>query len=182
MLSPVDTWDKPYQFMGNFPFPEADRHAADIDALHLQRLMNPAKRYGPMLEAEAYWESFHVRPEFYSLVNSHLLPPDNFRMFQHHYDVAVPLILGMEEVFRLVLPMLIRIEVPAARHIDTPVRDFACNWYPFETHGHTIHFDGGHTIVPKRGDMYIFDVDKWHWTEHLSKAIVYMMSLSLRRK
>lgn len=180
---------KPITFLGNYEFSHSTsadlmyRQMRDLDFPHL---VNPAKKYGPMHEY-AYWETFAQRPEFYSLVNAHKLKEytgELYYPFQTLDQICAPHIENLEaelgRTFNLKLPMMIEImHPPAANHIDTPVRDYTMNWYPFETFGHEVYF-GEETITPKRGDLFLFDVDLWHGTRHPNPGLVAFMSMSLR--
>ena len=176
---------KPITYLRNYSRPNADEQLAELRSIDLPRLVNPAKKYGPLIE-EAYWETFAQRPEFYSLVNAHKLPHHLFDLFKNLDEICARHVMALEQSlnvqFKLVLPMMIEItHAPAANHIDTPVRDYTMNWYPFENHGHEVYF-GDETIAPQRGDLYLFDVDQFHGTRHPNPGLVTFMSLSLRVK
>jgi hypothetical protein len=168
--------------LGNFQYIQAMNVLKEIQTLLLPRLVNPAKKYGPMIE-DLYWEQFHNRMEFSALVNAHLLPPSMFGIFLELEQICSPFIAryGFAD-WALRLPMLIEITTaPASHHVDTPVRDFVMNWYPFENYDHEIYFETGELIVPKQGDLFLFDVRNLHWTAHPNPGTVLFMSMSLRR-
>lgn len=176
---------KPITYLGNYSRLGADEQLDQLRRMDIPRMVNPAKKYGPLVP-DLYWETFAQRPEFYSLVNAHKLPYHLYDLFKNLDEVCaahidrLELALGLQ--FKLRLPMMIEItHAPAANHIDTPVRDYTMNWYPFETYDHEVYF-GKNTIVPQRGDLYLFDVDQWHGTRHPNPGLVTFMSMSLRIK
>jgi hypothetical protein len=176
----------PIRKLGNFlPDYDAQSLLFKLQNVPIPSIVNPAKRYGPLI-GTPYWETFAQRPEFYSLVNWHRLQEECLRLFNDLEDLCRPHIeelqtqLGIE--FRLKLPMMIEItHPPAANHQDTPVRDYTINWYPFENHGHEVYF-GEDTVVPDVGDLFLFDVDKFHGTRHPNPGLVTFMSYSLRHR
>lgn len=174
----------PISYLGNHEF-DGDSMALlrELLALPLPELVNPAKKYGPLIETP-YWETFEQRPEFYSLVNAHLLPVHLYEVFQAFQKVVAPYVADLEEytrrTFKLALPMMIRIKNPPARnHVDTPVRDFTINWHVFDNHDHEVYF-GPQTIRPQTNDLFLFNVDYYHGTRHPSPEEVVFMSYSLR--
>lgn len=160
--------------LSNRGIPHRDKTEQAILSLPYPKLLNPMTKRG-MLQDKPYWESY--------------LPITNFRAlvgFISEIDwPAAELLLLFNTLCRpyvldhnIKYASLLIQDSAVPPHIDPPVRDLGINWYPFQTHGHTLTCDG-QTIEPQPGDLIFLDVSKSHHTTHPTDDPIVFFSYTI---